>query len=155
MLIIDRTQNDVARAQELIYTGYKNLTPEQKKEWDSGLKGCYSVFDLNRVENEVKRISDILNEAGYENKVEVNAGWQTNDILTEADVERYLNNIEILRAAFFVYSTTPETPVNYKPYNYANDIEKILFDISNLFTSNQNEVNYMGEIYAGDLIGVL
>ena len=154
MLIYDRTQEDVDRAREYAEIGYKNLSPSQRDEWDNGLKGCYTIFDLNRVALEMERISRIFNDAGYENVIDVRSDWVFDDILTKSDIDDYLDNVEILRRAFFVLLTTPETPINIKPYTYANDIEKILFDIISLYQNNLNEKLFLGEKSAGERIGI-
>lgn len=49
-LVTDRTLADVQRANELAAIGYRNMTAEQKAEWDGPLKGRYDIAtDLNRV----------------------------------------------------------------------------------------------------------
>lgn len=48
-LITDRTQADVTRWKTLHDKGWFRMSPEEKVEWSSGLKGTYNATDLNRV----------------------------------------------------------------------------------------------------------
>lgn len=48
-LITDRTQADVSRWLTLLKKGFSAMTPEEKEEWLSGMRGAYNYIDLNRV----------------------------------------------------------------------------------------------------------
>lgn len=132
-LITDRTQSDVNRAKEIIEKAknIENLSSSELEEYLGGLKGCYNISDLNRVEESVKYISDLLNSLSYYNVVDVKT-WVDGEFMNSSQLKRYLNNLNILKNAYVVYSTTPVTPPSYKPYNYANDIEKILINIEEI-----------------------
>ena len=83
-------------------------------------KGAYNYSDLNRVERAVAEISDI---AGLNLITKTN--WSMWDIPKESDMERYLNNIRLIRERYSVDIELPST-MSGLTYNYANNIEKIL-----------------------------
>lgn len=149
-MITDRTQQDVDYAKSLIKK-YINgtITAEELSQYMEGLKGCYNVPDLNRVEAEVGRLSIELNKLGYANNI-ITKVWKTGDILTDIDVERYVDNVDKLRKVFFTLQDTPPTPASYKPYQNANILEKILVDIDTLIKNTQKSWKYLGEIECGE-----
>ena len=83
-------------------------------------KGAYNYSDLNRVERAVMEISDL---AGLD--LVTKTDWTMWDIPTRTDMERYLNNVAVIRA----YSKSDEelpTSMDELTFTYANNIEKIL-----------------------------
>ena len=117
-LITDRKQSDVDRAKQLIEKAknIENLSSSELEEYLSGLKGCYNISDLNRVEEAVKYISDLLNSLGYYNAVDVKT-WVDGEFMNSSQLKRYLNNLNILKNAYVTCSAIPATPPSYKPYN--------------------------------------
>lgn len=70
-LIYDRTAEDVERALALAKKAEAGtLTDAEKAEWLAGMKGCYNVADMNRVEAAVQTLAAELNAAGYPVAVE-------------------------------------------------------------------------------------
>lgn len=70
-LIYDRTAEDVERALALAKKAEAGtLTDAEKAEWLAGMKGCYNVADMNRVEAAVQTLAAELNAAGYPVEVE-------------------------------------------------------------------------------------
>lgn len=59
-LITDRTQADVTRWKTLHDKGWFRMSPEEKVEWSSGLKGTYNASDLNRVTAAMEYINNRL-----------------------------------------------------------------------------------------------
>lgn len=111
-LVTDRTAQDVA-----------NRTA----------KGCIAYTDLNRVETACRELADIL-LVNIETKVD----WGMRDFRTDSDMQRIRSNIEKLRNAYFVKSTTPATPrrIEYQSITEANNIEQILADIYTMYKSS-------------------
>lgn len=133
-LITDRTQADVTNAKAILNKVRGNidvLTTDELVEYLAGLKGCYNISDLNRVENAITYLSGLLNDLSYNNVVSTKT-WAEGELMNAAELNRYLNNLNVLKNAYFIYSTTPTTPNSYNPYNKANDIEKILLDIEKI-----------------------
>lgn len=145
-LITDRTSSDVSRAKEILNKASKlqSLTQNELQEYAEGLKGCYNISDLNRVEEAVEFISNILNDMSYFNKVEIKT-WNYGDIFTiDEELPRYLQNIQNLRNSIVVFDSTPQVPRSIKPYNYANDIEQILYDIEKILLGMSQTFVYSG-----------
>lgn len=86
-------------------------------------KGAYNYSDLNRVERAVAEISDRAS-LGLETKT----NWAMWDIPTEAEMNRYLRNIEIVRQHLANSASVPEAPTTMNNFTYeqANNIELIL-----------------------------
>lgn len=74
---------------------------------------------------------------------------------TEAMYAELLRNVEIIRRAYCIHTTTPETPeAPLNTYSKWNDIERILADVYEILLNNF--YYYCGsEIYAGDDTGLL
>ena len=66
-LIFDRTQADADRAAYLIgkIQRGESLTESEQAEYNAGLRGCYNITDLNRVEAKVRELAETLRSYGY------------------------------------------------------------------------------------------
>lgn len=66
-LIFDRTQADADRAAYLIGKIQRRemLTESEQAEYNAGLRGCYNITDLNRVEAKVRELAETLRSYGY------------------------------------------------------------------------------------------
>lgn len=127
--VYDRTQTDI-----------DNKTP----------KGHYNVDDLNRIEENCTYLAEFFGITVSTHT------WSRTDFPTPGEFERILANLNTLRAAYFVYQTTPSTPQNpVNEYHKANDIEQILRDLYTLYEDNKRAVMYTGEPFAGQMIGVI
>lgn len=149
-LITDRTEPDVAYAKELSGKGLDGMSDAEKSEWLSGLKGSYTVSDLNRVESAVayladtlRTLPDILKEYAASKGVAWDAffdvpydplacdlttkiDWSISDVPTSVQMERYLSNVVVLREALsFDTIDLPDSMVNLN-WQGANAIEKAL-----------------------------
>lgn len=151
-LIIDRTQNDINQAKNLIskvkMLGIDSLSESQKEEYFSGLKGCYNISDLNRVEDAMKYISDLLNKFSYINEITYKK-FNLSDIIKQDEIDEYLENLNILKVAFNNVVNAPSTPTNYKHFNNANDIEKILLKLETILRCFTNNFIYSGVANSG------
>ena len=151
--VYDRTQADVDYVSELIHIGWNNWTDEQKAEWMEGLKGCLNTSDLERIENAISEIADLL---GLEI---VTRDGNLPEFPDSEYFQQLLNNVSAIRqeGSGYLHPDTPEVPSQpVNTYQKVNDIEKILFDVYDIFTANVNSRYYCGsEIYAGDSIGAL
>lgn len=95
-------------------------------------KGAYNYSDLNRVERAVAEISDMLN-LGLVTKTD----WSMRDIPTASEMERYLNNIAVLRQQVADDVSVPGLPtsMNNLTYTDANNIELVLNAVYERLTS--------------------
>ncbi|WP_101698494.1 hypothetical protein [Clostridium minihomine] len=114
------------------------------------VKGYYNATDLNRIEQDCEYLAGIFS-------VIVNTRvWSRTDFPTPGEFERILANLNTLRAAYFVYQTTPDTPQNpVNQFHKANDLEQILHDLYAIYEDNKRALMYAGEPYAGQMIGVI
>ena len=136
-LVFDRSHADTVFAADLIARalryGFESLAPDEQALFHAGLKGRYTVTDLNRVETAVAAVAAILRSRGRLVSVTTKA-WVFNDIPSPFEMGRYLENVKTLMGAFFVLPSTPELPDDMEllAFGGANDIERILYDISQL-----------------------
>lgn len=86
-------------------------------------KGAYNYSDLNRVERAVAEISDLAGLA-----LVTKTDWGVWDVPTVSEMNRYLGNIEIIRAKLTDGTSAPPIPVSMSNLTYgdANNIEQIL-----------------------------
>lgn len=160
-LITNRTPQDVERWKTLKAKGWVAMTEAERQEWvgvttptPSASKGMYTHRDLNRVEEAVNELARMLHEYGYLcSEVQVKTDWSHTDDFWYGDVERYLGNIKLLRDCIRVKRSTPIAPNVTDKFNYetANNIEKILADISDLLDSIPQSWSYAGEIVTGEV----
>lgn len=145
--VTDRTQSDVDRVLELLEKGWQNFSDREKSEWNGGLKGALNTADLERIQNNIQLLSDVL-EIG----LTVSAVPEQR---TPSFFEEILQNVATIREAYMTYNTTPANPTHpLNTYSKWNDIEKILTDIHSILLNNF--CYYCGsEIYAGDETGLL
>lgn len=131
-LITDRTQADVDRARTLNAKGWARMTAEEQAEWSAGLKGAYNHTDLNRVEQAVSELAEVLGVT-----VAVKTDWTAQDVPRNADMERYLGNIRRLRAKSAGLAGTPALPTSMAGLDYAgaNSIEQFLLDLEVIITT--------------------
>ena len=125
-LITDRTTQDVA-------TGTK--------------KGHYNVSDIQRINSYIQYLSDVL---GLNLTVtDVSLG----QALTRAQMQSIIDNVNAIRAVWYVASDTPITPIAVNwDYVKANNIEKILKVLDEFYQSVQIDKLYSGTFRAGHQI---
>ena len=125
-LIYDRTQQDVTERTQ---------------------KGFYNVSDIQRINSYIEYLSDVL---GLNLSVEdVSLG----QALTRAQMDDILNDVNALRAAWYVSHETPPTPIAVNwDWQKANDLEKILFSLNEFYQSSQIDKIYSGTFRAGNQI---
>ena len=150
VLITDRTAVDVQRLQELIAKG-PSMTEEEMTEWLSHMKGAYNARDLNRVEKAVLYVIERLKIAGWFLVAQTKTNWQMTDFPTLLEMQRYLNNVRLLRSALPV--GMPEIPLDTDKLKFdeANTIEQVLEMLDAAVTNIMLNVYYSNEIYSGEV----
>lgn len=125
-LIIDRTEQDVVTGTE---------------------KGVYNVSDIQRINSYIEYLSGVL---GLNLTVtDVFLG----QALTRAQIDDIISNVNSIRAAWYVASDTPQTPIAVNwDYVKANNIEKILKALDEFYQSVQIDKLYSGTFRAGHQI---
>lgn len=125
-LITDRTTQDVT-------TGTK--------------KGFYNVSDIQRINSYIEYLSGVL---GLNLTVtDVSLG----QALTRTQMQSIIDNVNAIRAVWYVASDTPITPIAVNwDYVKANNIEKILKVLDEFYQSVQIDKLYSGTFRAGHQI---
>lgn len=185
-MVTDRTLSDVEIAKSLIKRGFQNLTDSEKEAFLAGLKGAYNYIDFNRVESAVEYLSQKLYnipdeivdyaealgvawnklfEVQYDRTkyvdVVVKKDWQIQDILLEADRQRYISNILLVVSAILDTNDLPQT-LQGLTHSGANKIEASLaaLDVSlndlkkdkeTLVSNTSKTWVYSGETYGGEV----
>ena len=125
-LITDRTTQDVT-------TGTK--------------KGFYNVSDIQRINSYIQYLSDVL---GLNLTV---TGVSLGQALTRTQMQSIIDNVNAIRAAWYVADDTPQTPIAVNwDYVKANNIEKILKVLDEFYQSVQIDKLYSGTFRAGSQI---
>ena len=152
-LITDRQQTDVMRWESLEALGFANMSADERAEWMSGPKGCYTVADLNRVGRAVRYIADQFAGYGYTVSVTAKTDWATTDVPTTEQLAAYIADVAAVRGVIPVLRTTPAAPRDAYGLTWreANDIEQILTDVEYLLHNVADTWYYSGDLYAGEV----
>lgn len=125
-LITDRTSQDVSQRTK---------------------KGFYNVSDIQRINSYVEYLSGVL---GLNLSVEDISLGQA---LTKAQMQSIIDNVNAIRAVWYVTSDTPQTPQAFNwDYVKANNIEKILKVLDEFYQSVQIDKLYSGTFRSGSQI---
>lgn len=108
-------------------------------------KGFYNLEDIQRVNSYIKYLNDYLKL-----NLSIKDDYQLGDALTEEFMQQIIDNIAVIRKAWYVASDTPQTPtVSGFDYRSANNIEKILQALYDFAISVQTDFKYSGTFSAG------
>lgn len=152
-LITNRTSDDVDRVKTLAGKAWQDMTAEEQAEWKSAMKGAYNYTDMNRVEEAVTYVADMLRQYSYLSITPDVRNWSENDIPTADDFARYFNNIAILRRAIPVWEDTPTVPGRTGGFGAteANALEQILVDIDQILSHAREAWFASNELYSGEV----
>lgn len=150
-MIFDRSQNDVDAAVSIRKNKVQKFLELTEEEIEILEKGLLTINTLNRIEDKSRELQNLINELGYFN-TDVNVMvWAKGGYFQQEDFDRILQNLQKLRNAFFVYSTTPDVPDNnYRKYQTINDVEKILFDLETMYRDMKGYVRECGTFECGE-----
>ena len=110
-------------------------------------KGFYNTSDIARINSYISYLSD-----------ELGLGLTVNNVtlgqkLTRAQMQSIIDNVNAIRAAWYIAGDTPNTPQPFNwDYQKANDIEKILLALDEFYQSVQIDKLYSGTFRAGHQI---
>lgn len=116
----------------------------------AGTEKCYITAELlNRIEGNTAHMAQLLG-------VEVDTRtWTSLGLLTRAQMQRILDNLATVRAAYYTLPGTPNTPATPSTlYSVINDVEQVLWSLHELWQRNSVK-QYAGELCAGQEIGVI
>ena len=143
--ITDRTQSDVDRVKEITAKARTGTwTDAEQKEWFSGMKGALNYTDFNRIESGIQELGFIVGAS-----VSVKTDWTDSGYMKVSDANRWLSNVNSIRAKCSGSSAIADTPESMNKLNFStmNQIERILLDIETLA---KTYVTFSGEYMTGD-----
>jgi transcriptional regulator with XRE-family HTH domain len=150
-MIFNRTQDDVDASIDIIKNtrNAEDLTFEQRQQLE---RGTLTINTLNRIENKQTELKNLFNSIGYYNVEVDNREWTYTDYFFPSDFARILINLESLKKAFFVYSTTPIVPDdNYRRYQTINAVEKNLYDLDAMINDIKSRYRQCGTFQCGEV----
>ena len=149
-MIFDRTQNDVDTAIFLRNEKVKKFEELTESEIAILEKGTITYNTLNRIEDKQEELKNLFNDMGYWNTPITSKVWGENDIFNVDEFQRIIDNINVLRNAFFVYKNTPNTPPISYHYNDINALEKILYDLDVMINDVKSHYRECGTFESGE-----
>ena len=149
-MIINRTAQDVQNARILRDTKVKAFEILTQEEIDTLERGAITKNTINRIENKQAELKALLNEAGYWNTPITNKIWTGNDWQYREEWQRVLNNLDILKQAYFTYTDTPATPDTRLDYINLNAVEKILDDLQRMINAMKSQYRKCGTFACGE-----
>ena len=78
-----------------------------------------------------------------------NKSWDETEIFDEKSFQRILDKLNVLKNSFCVYSNTPLVPKVSYHFQDINSIEKILFDLEELYNKTLKSFVYCGITQCG------
>ena len=87
------------------------------------LKGCLNTIDINRIEDNIKYLSDKLIELNYPPYVTTKQ-WTKDNLPTEIDIQRIIKNVHSLITSFYQVSDAPTLPSKMSSFDDVNAIER-------------------------------
>ncbi len=141
--IFDRTKEDVDYALRKLEEWKGEDNPTVYK-----LKGCLNVDDLNRIEDNIKYLSEELNNYAYDNET-IYKNWVITDTVTKESVDRILGNANNLVNAYYQITSSPNVPSKMITFVQVNNLEKLLFDIKKAVTDMENSFRLCGSFVSG------
>lgn len=148
-MITDRTASDVSLAKTLRAKVQSGQTLSEA-EISIMERGTMTINTLNRIENKQAELKRLLASEGYYNTPIQNKTWKYTGYFKESEFQRILNNLNVLRNAFFVYVDTPGTPPISFHYENINALEKVLFDIETMLNDMIDRFKECGAFECGE-----
>lgn len=137
--VYDRTQYDVAYAIAQLSIGNNAIEH----------KGCFTVSDINRIENNCRYIADRLNVLLYTNHI-TTATWDMRGTPNITEIKRLINNVSALIDAYYQSEDAPSLPETLLHYEQVNALERNLYLLKHLIDNEENEFMLCGTFNCGE-----
>lgn len=141
--VFDRTYADVEFAKRKIAEWI-----EENVSTVYELKGCLNVSDMNRIENNIKYLSDILSKNLYIKSLQTKK-WNMDSVVMLDDVRRILDNVTTIVENFHKPIKSKSLPYNMGSYIDINTIEEILFYVKELVDDMEGCYQISDTFYSG------
>ena len=112
-MIYNRTQKDIDNA---LAARHKIQIGEEISENDilALERGIFSVTSINRIETAQSNLYNAFISSGYICQQITNKVWEENEeIFTIEDLNRIIQNDDVLKKAFYPLSDTPKIPMRF------------------------------------------
>ena len=144
--VYDRTVADVEYAltkiQEWKEVGATNT---------SDLKGCFNLSDMNRIENNIKYLSDTLTDLYYfPTESVVTKTWDRTGLPTVTDINRLIQGIRIIISSYYPPTNAPELPTTLISIEDVNSIERNLYRIKVILDNMLLSIRECDTFYCGE-----
>ena len=149
-MIFDRTASDVEKAKQIRLNKVQKGVVLTNADVDALERGTMTINTLNRIENKQAELKELLANEGYYDTPIQNKVWEYTEYFNESNFQRILNNLNVLRNAFFVYVDTPGTPPISFHYENVNALEKVLFDIETMLNDMIGRFRECGTFECGE-----
>ncbi len=150
-LITDRSISDLTALYALRNKiKSRTATVAEWSEWLDGSKGAYNSSDLERVDDAIQYLADLLSSYGYSVSVSPKTDWTISDIPRAADMTQYIADLNTLKNAFYGTTDLPET-MDKLTADGANSIERLLCEIEQNIHNMTEAWYYSGELYSGEV----
>lgn len=145
--IFDRTQEDVEFAIKKI-AEWVAADISGRPIVTYNLKGCLNMADINRIEDNIKYLSEKLSEYGYSSYL-VAKKWSMSDMPTAKDITRITSNVNELIASYYKPIGAVEVSASMLNYTEINTLEKNLYLIQRLLDSMVRSFKLSGDFNSG------
>ena len=112
------------------------------------LKGCLNLLDLNRIEDNIAFLAELMESYSYAPNVH-GKRWEKSDMPNRNDMSRIIDNIRSLIDVFHSPYNPPALPTTMLSYNDINAIEENLYLIKQMLDVMQTSFKKMGTIKSG------
>lgn len=112
------------------------------------LKGCLNLLDINRIEGNIAYLAEKIESFAYSPNIR-DKQWGNNDMPTQNDMSRIIENIRALISAFYSPDNPPSLPSTMLSYNEINAIEENLHLIKEMLDCMQNSFKMVGTTKSG------
>lgn len=139
-MIFNRTKSDVENALKIRDTKIKtfqNLTDDDIVFLE---RGFFTLNTIKRIQEKQENLKGLFAEMGYYNTPIIIKIFDDTMFFSEADFQQLIDNVNVLKNAFFSFSDTPKTPPISYHYEDINALEKILYDLDVM-------INYVKSLY--------
>lgn len=111
-------------------------------------KAFLTAADCNRIEDNCRILAQELGVA-IQSK-----DWSIGDRVLQSDLQRIVDNLEELAAAYYIRQDAPALPGHpINTFAKINDLERFAWELHDLYAQNQQAYAYAGEFYGGELGG--
>ena len=137
IFITDRTNDDVQTA----IANKASPIPQ---------KGSLNYQDLNRIENNMFVIINLLKPLGEHFYLDLKYDWIESDILKFVDANRMRNNVYVMNNSFYNSSIQPISERNRLDFPEVNLWETYVSECNQSIDKIENSYRYCGELICGE-----